>query len=111
MVAYLTVADFYFKTQTIYQSIIEPFILGKGDSFVLNLYETGMVSYPTPWLIAYATLRASAATIVQQAIYSQIVNVIFSGHYPIPRMLAQAQTAVLQYGVLTLFMVAIVLVW
>lgn len=65
MKAYLTVADIYFKTQVIYQSIIEPFILGKGDKFVLDLYETGMVTYPTPTLIAYASMRAAAAAIVQ----------------------------------------------
>lgn len=37
--AYLQVADIYFKTHTIYQTIVEPALLGKGDKFVLNLYE------------------------------------------------------------------------
>ena len=41
MRSYLQVADFYFKTHTVYQSIFEPFLFGKGDNFVLALYETG----------------------------------------------------------------------
>ena len=111
MKSYLQVTDFYFKTHTVYQSILEPFIYGKGDNFVLGLYETGQIAGPTLFLMGYATLRAAGSTIMQQFMFPPIVNLVMRNFYSIPKMQTQAQTAIFQYGCVTLFMVSLVLVW
>ena len=87
-------------------------MIGKGDKFVLDLIDEGLVTQPTPTIIAYAALRAIGPAIIQQVVYAQLVDIIIKkNHFKVSAMQSQAKTAVLQFGSTAIFMAVLVMAW
>lgn len=66
---------------------------------------------PTPIIMVYATMRAVGSTCFGALIYVQTVNLIKPKHYNWWRPIQSARRQTLQYGLMTIFMTAFVILW
>ena len=81
--AYLTVADFYFKTTAIFQVLVDPSFHGKGDKFVTTYYEKNFMSRHIPdlKLMCYAIGKVIASNILANIFFIGLFNLLKPGHF------------------------------